>query len=184
MITPSAAVTVYGADWCEDTRRARRLLRRLAIPHRYLNVDDDLEALATATGLASGVRRTPIVEVRGQALVEPSNAVLTTALVGAGILQADEVDQRLDAQNVGDAERLARVGAGAALYVAVRDAPAAVRLPARAAALVLMLTGISGVCPIFQARRVSSIDGFADRPGEAERGTWLRSVQPNESSHA
>ena len=39
-------ITVYGADWCEDTRRSLRHLRRLGVPHRYENVDEDLDALA------------------------------------------------------------------------------------------------------------------------------------------
>jgi glutaredoxin len=114
-MTPSRAVTVYGADWCEDTRRARRLLRRLAIPHTYLNVDDDLEALEAATALVDGTRRTPVVDVCGQALVEPANDALTTALVGAGLLTAQDAAARLHAQNVGGVGRAARGGRGAAL---------------------------------------------------------------------
>ena len=184
VVSPASGVTVYGADWCEDTSRARRLLRRLAVPHRYLNVDDDLEALSDATALASGARRTPVVEVRGQALVEPSNDTLTSALVGAGYLTSDEIDSRLHAQNVGDAERMARVGLGAAMFLAVRDLPAGLRLPGRVLGLGLMLTGASGFCPIFQARRVSSIGGVGDRPGEAEHSAWLRPVPRDESTPA
>ncbi len=36
-------ITVYGADWCEDTRRSLRHLRRLGVAHRYVNIDEDLE---------------------------------------------------------------------------------------------------------------------------------------------
>ena len=36
-------ITVYGGDWCEDTRRSLRHLRRLGVPHQYLNVDEDLD---------------------------------------------------------------------------------------------------------------------------------------------
>jgi hypothetical protein len=32
-------VIVYGADWCEDTQRSLRHLRRLSVAHRYLNTD-------------------------------------------------------------------------------------------------------------------------------------------------
>jgi len=184
VISPSTGVTVYGADWCEDTSRARRLLRRLAVPHRYLNVDHDLEALAAATSLASGARRTPVVDVGGQALVEPSNDTLTTALVGAGLLTSVDAGGRLHAQNVGDTERMLRTGLGAALYLAVRDLPPGLRLPGRALGLGLMLTGVSGFCPIFHARRVSSIGGPVDRPGEAEHRSWLRPVPPDESAPA
>ena len=43
-------IIVYGADWCEDTRRSLRHLRRLGVAHRYLNVDEDLDALEQRDG--------------------------------------------------------------------------------------------------------------------------------------
>ena len=52
-------ITVYGADWCEDTRRSLRQLRRLAVPHQYINIDEDLDALDRAKALNAGRRRTP-----------------------------------------------------------------------------------------------------------------------------
>ena len=54
-------ITVYGADWCEDTRRALRQLRRLGIAHQYLNIDEDLDALERAKALNHGRRRTPVM---------------------------------------------------------------------------------------------------------------------------
>ena len=66
-------ITVYGADWCEDTRRSQRLLRRLHVPHRYVNIDDDLDGLERAKALNHGQRRTPTIDLGlgGEALVEP-----------------------------------------------------------------------------------------------------------------
>jgi glutaredoxin len=74
---------VYGADWCEDTQRSRRLLRRLAIAHEYHNVDEDVFALERACALNAGERRTPVIEIVGTVLVEPSNPDLTAALIRA-----------------------------------------------------------------------------------------------------
>ena len=76
-------VIVYGADWCEDTQRSLRHLRRLGVAHRYLNVDEDLSALERARTLNDGTRRTPTIDmgVGGGALVEPENDTLTGALV-------------------------------------------------------------------------------------------------------
>ena len=70
-------ITVYGADWCEDTRRSLRHLRRLGVPHRFQNVDEDLDALHRATSLNGGVRRTPTIDLGlgGGPLVEPNNSV-------------------------------------------------------------------------------------------------------------
>ena len=56
-------ITVYGADWCEDTRRSQRLLRRLHVPHRYVNIDDDLDGLERAKALNHGQRRTPTIDL-------------------------------------------------------------------------------------------------------------------------
>jgi glutaredoxin len=104
-------ITVYGADWCEDTRRSLRHLRRLGVPHRYQNVDEDLDALHRATSLNGGVRRTPTIDLGlgGGPLVEPNNDTLTGALVEVEMLSQDQADERLGVQNV-DVERVGRTG--------------------------------------------------------------------------
>src|SRR3982751_5056250 len=79
--SPTEMLIVYGADWCEDTQRSLRHLRRLAVPHRYVNIDEDLDALDRAKTLNSGRRRTPVIEMDGTVLVEPTNDTLTAALV-------------------------------------------------------------------------------------------------------
>src|SRR5688500_11557856 len=106
-------ITVYGADWCEDTRRSLRLLRRLHVPYHYINIDEDLDALERAKALNHGERRTPTIDLAlgGQALVEPDNETLTAALVELQMLSRDEAHERLGAQNAGDAERVARTTA-------------------------------------------------------------------------
>ena len=77
-------ITVYGADWCEDTQRALRLLRRLAVAHQYLNIDEDIDALAQARALNGGRRRTPVIDLGmgGSPLVEPDNDTLTDSAPG------------------------------------------------------------------------------------------------------
>jgi mycoredoxin len=169
-------VTVYGADWCEDTHRSRRLLRRLGVAHQYRNVDEDLDALEQATELGHGVRRTPVVQIQGAALVEPSNETLMTALVSQSVLSRSEAVDRLSVQNVGDMERVLRVGGGLLLFASTRRARAAVRVSLGVLGAGLMLTGFAGWCPVYNSRRVSSLGGPGDRPDEAERTSWLRPV--------
>jgi glutaredoxin len=168
-------IIVYGADWCEDTRRALRHLRRLGVAHRYLNVDEDLDALNSATALNGGQRRTPTVDlgVGGPPLIEPANDILTEALVELEMLTQDDVRERLDVQNVGDLERVVRTGAGAAIVLAGSVAPKSLRWPLRLAGGVLALSGIAGWCPGYYRARVSSMDGPGDRPDEALRAAWL-----------
>jgi mycoredoxin len=175
-VSPPPRVTVFGADWCEDTHRSRRLLRRLSVPHLYRNVDEDLDALDRATALGNGVRRTPVIEIDGAALVEPSNESLTSTLVSRGLFTANEAADRLSVQNVGDMERVLRVSVGVLLYAAGRSAPLAVRAPLAVLGAGLMVTGLAGWCPVYNSKHLSSLGGPGDRPGEAERTHWLRPV--------
>lgn len=178
--TPMAppVVTIYGAAWCEDTRRARRLLRRLGVAHQYCDVDLDLDAMEQATALNGGVRRTPVVRLAGQVLVEPSNETLARTVVQAGLLTRDEAVDRLYVQNVGDMERCLRVSAGLLLLAYERQAPRYARGATWLAGVGLLLTGIAGWCPVFSANGVSSLHGPADRPDEAERPAWLTRREP------
>lgn len=168
-------ITVYGANWCEDTRRSQRLLRRLHIPFRYVNIDEDLDGLERATALNNGDRRTPTIDLGlgGAALVEPDNDVLTEALVERQMLSPDQADERLGLQNVGDVERVVRTTAGGALLALSGGAPQPLRGPLRLAGVIGLATGITGCCPGYHAAGVTSLGGPGDRPDEAERRGWL-----------
>jgi glutaredoxin len=168
-------IEVYGADWCDDTRRSLRLLRRLAVPHQYFNVDEDLDALARASALTGGTRRTPIIDLGlgGQALVEPDNDTLMGALVEKDMLTQEDAHDRLSVQNVGDVERILRTVAGVALAAGAGAAPRGLRWPIRIGGGVLALSGISGWCPAYHYTGVTSIGGPGDRPDEAHRSAWL-----------
>lgn len=175
---PKTAAIVYGASWCEDTRRTRRLLRRLGVPHRYRDVDEDLDALDRATALNAGLRRTPVIEFldqfQGEVLVEPTNDALTHTLLDRRVLSRTEVDDRLQVQNVGDVERAVRAGAGLALLGLTWTAPKMLRSSLRVLGTALLVSGMSGWCPVYQAAHVSSLNGPGDRPDEAERSAWLK----------
>jgi mycoredoxin len=166
-------ITVYGADWCEDTQRSLRQLRRLGVAHRYLNIDEDLDALDRAKALNAGVRRTPIIDLGsgGAPLVEPDNDALTGALVERAMLTDDEASERMAVQNVGDFERVLRTLSGAALLLAARMSPA--RWPLATAGTFLAASGLTGWCPIYHAGGVTSLDGPGDRPDEVTRTAWL-----------
>jgi mycoredoxin len=179
---PKPVLTLYGASWCEDTRRTRRLLRRLAIRHRYRDVDEDLEALERATTLNQGVRRTPVVTIAGNVFVEPTNAAMTAALLEHGLLTREHVAERLHLQNVGDFERVIRVSSGLLVLASQGQAPRTLRGLLTLTGAGLLLTGVFGWCPVFHAKGVSSLNGPGDRPDEAERQSWLRPARRGESS--
>ena len=181
--SPGPAVTLYGASWCEDTRRTRRLLRRLAIAYRYRDVDEDIEALDRATTLNQGVRRTPVVTVGADVLVEPTNAVMTAALLTHRLLTREHVAERLHLQNVGDFERVLRVSSGLLVLASQAHAPRTLRSLFTLTGASLVLTGVFGWCPVFHAKGVSSLNGPGDRPDEAERQSWLRPARRDELDH-
>jgi glutaredoxin len=168
-------VTVYGADWCEDTRRSQRLLRRLHVPYHYLNIDEDLDALDRAKALNYGQRRTPTIDLGlgGHALVEPDNETLTAALIERQMLTHEQAHERLGLQNVGDLERVARTTAGLAIVATAGAAPRPLRGVLRTLGFVTAATGVSGWCPAYFAAGVTSIGGPGDRPDEAEHDAWV-----------
>jgi glutaredoxin len=178
-------ITVYGADWCEDTRRSLRHLRRLGIPYHYRNVDEDLDALERAKAFNGGQRRTPTIDlgVGGPALVEPDNDTLTAGLVEIAMLTDADARERITLQNVGDVERLLRAGAGFAMLAASAIAPRAIRWPLRIVASALTFSAVTGWCPAYHYAGVTSLDGPGDWPDEARRLTWLsprRRIMPVE----
>lgn len=166
-------IIVYGADWCEDTRRSLRQLRRLAVPHRYLNIDEDLDALERAKALNAGERRTPTIDLGGQVLVEPSNTTLAATLIERGTITRDELTERVTVQNVGDLERAVRGGVGLLLVLVSSRAPGALRWPLRLVGVSTALTGITGWCPGYSAAGVTSLEGPGDRPAESARREWV-----------
>ena len=171
-------ITVYGADWCEDTRRSLRHLRRLHVAHQYINIDEDAVALARAKSLNGGVRRTPTIDlgVGSSALVEPDNDTLSSALVELQMLTQDDVHERMTLQNVGDLERAMRAAAGAVLMFTAGSAPRRARLPLRILGIATALSGVAGWCPLYYSAGLSSLDGPGDRRDEAKRATWLTRV--------
>ena len=76
-----AEIKVYGADWCGDCRRAKRMLDRMEVSYEYIDVDLDLDAKAEAIRL-SGRKNIPVIAFpEGDVLVEPTDPELEKALL-------------------------------------------------------------------------------------------------------
>ena len=72
-------VTVYGADWCGDCRRAKRYLEATRTPFRWVDLEADPAAQALVD--AAGYRSIPVVVTPdGQVLVEPSDDELAVVV--------------------------------------------------------------------------------------------------------
>ena len=71
---------VYGADWCGDCVRTKRLLDRLGSDYEWVDVDADPAAAAEAERI-SGRKNIPVIVLpSGEILVEPTDPELERAL--------------------------------------------------------------------------------------------------------
>ncbi|MHB8717476.1 MAG: FAD-dependent oxidoreductase [Candidatus Dormibacteria bacterium] len=76
-----ADVTVYGAPWCPDCRRAKKFLGEQRVAYRWVDVDEDAAGLAEIERLQDGGHTIPtIVFGDGSHLLEPSNEELARKL--------------------------------------------------------------------------------------------------------
>lgn len=72
---------MYGADWCSDCKRSKRLLDSKNIEYTWVDVDNNEAALQTVKSLNQGKRIIPtIVFPNGDILVEPTDSQLSSKL--------------------------------------------------------------------------------------------------------
>jgi glutaredoxin-like protein len=85
-------LTVYGANWCSDCRRAKNVLNAAGVAYTYIEVDKDEAAAARAIEI-SGAKSIPVIVFPdGSYLIEPSNEELLAAVRAAE--QASATDER------------------------------------------------------------------------------------------
>ena len=78
-------ITVYGADWCGDTRRTLRQLDKSGKNYDYIDIDQDEKGEKKVIDFNRGKRRIPLVEIASDSgeptrLSVPSSTELDQAL--------------------------------------------------------------------------------------------------------
>jgi thioredoxin reductase (NADPH) len=74
-------LTVYGAVWCEDCKRAKKFLGEQRVHYNWVDVEQDAEGLALVERVNNGKRIIPTIVFEDESvLVEPSNAQLAAKL--------------------------------------------------------------------------------------------------------
>ncbi len=74
-------ITVYGADWCGDCRRAKKFMDDNGVGYQWVDVENDPAAIELVLTLNGGKRIIPtIVFDDGSILVEPTNSELAVKL--------------------------------------------------------------------------------------------------------
>jgi mycoredoxin len=76
-----SGIVVYGADWCGDCVRAKRLLDARGEDYEWIDVEVQAGAAQEARRLAQGRTNIPVIVLPdGTVLVEPSDPELEKAL--------------------------------------------------------------------------------------------------------
>ncbi len=74
-------LTVYGAPWCPDCRRAKQFLGEHRVAYHWVDVDMDPDGVRRIEELNGGKHSIPVILFADQSiLVEPTNAELATKL--------------------------------------------------------------------------------------------------------
>ena len=82
-----ADITMYGADWCGDCRRSKRLFEELDIQVNHIDVEVDKSAAAKVVEINGGAQSIPVIVFSdGTHLTEPSDNELKAKLTALGII--------------------------------------------------------------------------------------------------
>ncbi|MGH2663593.1 MAG: glutaredoxin family protein [Actinomycetota bacterium] len=74
-------IKMYGAAWCSDCIRARKVLERHRLDYEYIDIDVIAGASQEAQDLANGRKNIPVIVLPdGRILVEPTDPELESAL--------------------------------------------------------------------------------------------------------
>lgn len=69
-------ITMYGAEWCSDCRRSKKLLDAMGVDYEYVDLEADPSAAERAEAI-SGRKSIPVIAFSdGTHCVEPSDAEL------------------------------------------------------------------------------------------------------------
>jgi glutaredoxin len=80
-------IELYGADWCGDCIRSKRLLTTLGVDFAYLEVDKDDALRDRAIAINGGAQSIPVIVFSdGTHLTEPPDPQLREKLAGLGLI--------------------------------------------------------------------------------------------------
>ena len=80
-------ITVYSAEWCGDCRRSKRLLAKLNVEYKLIDVETDLTAADKVREINGGMQSIPVIVFDdGTHLTEPSDDALTAKLESLNLI--------------------------------------------------------------------------------------------------
>ena len=80
-------ITMYGADWCGDCRRSKRLFEELNVEYTLIDTDADVTAADKVIEINGGAKSIPVIVFSdGTHLTEPSDIALKAKLQSLNII--------------------------------------------------------------------------------------------------
>ena len=80
-------ITMYGADWCGDCRRSKRLMDELNVEYTMIDTDTDLTAADKVIEINGGAKSIPVIVFSdGTHLTEPSDNDLKAKLESLNLI--------------------------------------------------------------------------------------------------
>lgn len=77
---------MYGAEWCGDCIRSKRLLNELGVEFNYINIEEVAGAADKVVEINGGAQSIPVITFAdGTHLTEPSDPALRQKLTDLGI---------------------------------------------------------------------------------------------------
>ena len=81
------SIDFYGAAWCSDCRRSKKLMEELGVDFNYIDVEADESASEKVIAINNGMRSIPVIVFEdGTHLTEPSDPDLKAKLEALSII--------------------------------------------------------------------------------------------------
>ena len=82
----TASLTMFGAEWCRDCRRSKKLLDGLGVQYDYVDLESVADGADRARAISGRTQIPVIVFADNTHLVEPSDADLSAKLTALGTI--------------------------------------------------------------------------------------------------
>jgi mycoredoxin len=81
-----ASITMFGAEWCRDCRRSKKLLDGLGVAYDYVDLESVADGADRALAISGRTQIPVIVFADDSHLVEPSDADVRAKLTELGTI--------------------------------------------------------------------------------------------------
>ena len=84
--TTTSGITMFGAEWCRDCRRSKKLLDELGVDYDYVDLESVDDGADRAKAISGRTQIPVIVFADNSHLVEPSDADVRAKLIALGTI--------------------------------------------------------------------------------------------------